>query len=632
MFKFLRRYNKWILAVGGTLLMIVFLIPQAIDTLSRQAAVGNVAWATIGPNDDDVSGKDRRECQAQLEALEVVQRASPGLAITDLPEHWYLLLLEADEAGLTGAGASAQLPSAQMDVYYQLAGRRKTVDEALGNLLAIQRMMQMYQSAGKLSDSRLRGEARRMFHSVEARILPIEASAETDAPDPAQAEIDAQFEKYSDVVPGSPDAETGAPGFGYRLPDRFKVEWITVSADSVREMIEAGDALNAVALFKHWQRYQTDKSFPEFDAETDIPDAVIEDLTQTLVDEALAEIERFMTDRIVSTWRRIDTLDGFMVLPDDWGDVRTDFAALAEEIQADRPDLPLPAFQSIGDRWLGIQDIADLGALATATTDRYGVQPVRAAQLIQAIREFGGDPAVIAQTGVAGPPLHDRDGTIVFYRVTDVDPARPPHDVTEVRDEVVRDLRLMADYERLKAMASSLKEEAKQQGLLAVALTRDVEVPAPTRVHLDSMPLLEFQLQNNFQLERASSLPVVGQHDPVIGQIVDFAMALDDTRSLFELPLEDRTMLIPVDDHMTLLLVELITQEPLTIDKLRRLTSIGLRGLLVSEELAETDITVRDAFSYDTLAKRHNFKLKVRESDTQPDDAASEDEATAQAE
>jgi hypothetical protein len=230
-------------------------------------------------------------------------------------------------------------------------------------------------------------------------------------------------------------------------------------------------------------------------------------------------------------------------------------------------------------------------------------------------------------------PLRDRDGTIVFYRVTAVDPARAPHDVSEVREDVVRDLRLMADYEQLKLASAAMENVARSQGLLAVALNRDTEVPAPVDVHLDNMPLLEFQLQNNFQLERASTLPVVGQHDDVIGQIVDFAMSLGDTRSLFELPLEKRTMLIPVDDKMTLLLVELITQAPLSIDKLRRLTSLGLRGLLVSEELAETEVSVRDAFSYETLAERHNFKVKARESTTQPDDAgdASEDEATAQA-
>ncbi len=38
MFKFLRKYNKYILAVGGTLLLITFLIPTAITGLAQRSA------------------------------------------------------------------------------------------------------------------------------------------------------------------------------------------------------------------------------------------------------------------------------------------------------------------------------------------------------------------------------------------------------------------------------------------------------------------------------------------------------------------------------------------------------------------------------------------------------------------
>ena len=46
MLKFFRKYNKWILAVGGTLLMITFLIPQAIQGLSQAGAIRTAKWAT----------------------------------------------------------------------------------------------------------------------------------------------------------------------------------------------------------------------------------------------------------------------------------------------------------------------------------------------------------------------------------------------------------------------------------------------------------------------------------------------------------------------------------------------------------------------------------------------------------
>ena len=35
MLKFLRKYNKWILVVGGVLLMVAFLAPQAIQQMPR---------------------------------------------------------------------------------------------------------------------------------------------------------------------------------------------------------------------------------------------------------------------------------------------------------------------------------------------------------------------------------------------------------------------------------------------------------------------------------------------------------------------------------------------------------------------------------------------------------------------
>ena len=47
MFKFLRKYNKWILAVGGTLLMIVFLIPQALEGLAQSAGTARATRATV---------------------------------------------------------------------------------------------------------------------------------------------------------------------------------------------------------------------------------------------------------------------------------------------------------------------------------------------------------------------------------------------------------------------------------------------------------------------------------------------------------------------------------------------------------------------------------------------------------
>ena len=55
MFQFLRKYDKWILAVGGTLLMITFLVPQAIQGLSEYSAQTGATWATVGASSESVT-------------------------------------------------------------------------------------------------------------------------------------------------------------------------------------------------------------------------------------------------------------------------------------------------------------------------------------------------------------------------------------------------------------------------------------------------------------------------------------------------------------------------------------------------------------------------------------------------
>ena len=192
-------------------------------------------------------------------------------------------------------------------------------------------------------------------------------------------------------------------------------------------------------------------------------------------------------------------MDGYRELPDDWADQRADLAEVALAIQSKYAFLEHPAYTSIGDRWLTAGDLADLEGLSTARSDRYGDRPTPVAALIAAAREFGGDPAIVMQEGIADPPLRDGDRSIVFFRRTATDPARAPHDLEEVRDAVVADLRRKADYQRLLALTGSLEATARTGGLLAIALERGLDVQGITQVHIDSPSLLTFQLQNRLQ-------------------------------------------------------------------------------------------------------------------------------------
>ena len=108
MFKFLRKYDKWILAVGGTLLLITFLVPQAIQGLSQYSAQTGATWATVGAPPAKVT---MGEAEVFRRQARLIDRLGPQNLLNRLgagsdPAHWYLLLREAREAGLVGGPGS----------------------------------------------------------------------------------------------------------------------------------------------------------------------------------------------------------------------------------------------------------------------------------------------------------------------------------------------------------------------------------------------------------------------------------------------------------------------------------------------------------------------------------------------
>ena len=102
MFKFLRKYSNWILAVGGTLLLVTFLVPQAIQGLSQYSAVSGGTWATVGDNGDKVTLGEYDLIQRQTRLIGSLGNQNPlnQIGAGKNPAHWYLLVREASAAGL----------------------------------------------------------------------------------------------------------------------------------------------------------------------------------------------------------------------------------------------------------------------------------------------------------------------------------------------------------------------------------------------------------------------------------------------------------------------------------------------------------------------------------------------------
>ena len=256
MFRFLRKYNKYILTVFGTILMVTFLVPFAFTQFLQQRNPGGTEWATLGPDGDEkLSAVDLDRAQRELRLLSAIGQAVPLYGKLDRPEHWFLLVREAQSAGLVGGAAASRLAQSgnALAQLTQLSGENpRFILETLAKLAGVSSTIGLYMGdtpyapqilTSRYSDRRFKHLAQDRFHQVTAQIVVLEASAPDEPRAFTEAQLTEQMDKYAEYLPGA-----GEMGFGYRLPDRAKIEWLVVSADSVRAIVIDSDELDPVAL------------------------------------------------------------------------------------------------------------------------------------------------------------------------------------------------------------------------------------------------------------------------------------------------------------------------------------------------------------------------------------------------
>ena len=88
--------------VGGTLLLITFLMPTAIQNCAQESAVSGATWATYD-GDKLVTGADLEASRGEMRVVELVgNQVLNSLGADRDPAHWWLLTHEAAQAGLVG--------------------------------------------------------------------------------------------------------------------------------------------------------------------------------------------------------------------------------------------------------------------------------------------------------------------------------------------------------------------------------------------------------------------------------------------------------------------------------------------------------------------------------------------------
>lgn len=619
MLKFFRKNEKlsrWILIIGMTFLMVSWLVFDRSSSFMTQLLVGRSAWATT-VDGVTITETDRARLQQETRVIGMLgDRLVQGLGLEKDPVHWYLLTLEAERAGLVGGPSDGQSRLAAMATANKVpegnlvaalcreGGQTPTeVFETLAKLNGVERYLNLVTSGpGRLSANRLEQSATTLLTAASGEMVVLQGTtAKLDVPAPTEEAIQAQLKKY-----GSQKTGEGEFGFGYRTPDRVKLEWMTIPAAAIAASVESSPALSNIELRKYWMEHQlefpavalsTSAEMPGFDSVRESVKAKV--LTETTT-EKRDEISKFITDRMQLSMRGMPQVNGYYTLPADWNQKQLTLGTLATEA-AQKFALPVPVVATSGDGWTAATEIQAISGLGSANTTRFGAQPVSAGQVVAALREFGGKSTLISQVGVVSPVLQTTAGDLYAFRVTAAEASNPPVNSDLIHDVLIADLNRVSRYEKLASMTTDIQREALDKGLGAVAQTYGGTVDQFRDLRQGEKQFLQYGLKFPGQL------PILGSDPAVVKAVVERAMSLPTGRQITDLPLAERTLVIPSSTKLAVVVVRIDGLSQMNRGEIPALVmNPRFRSVVATEQ---SGATAMDLFTREALITRNGFTL-----------------------
>lgn len=638
MFKLLRQYNQWILVVGGTLLLVAFLMPSAIQSCAQQSAVSGAPWATYGDG-KELTGHDLDRARKELAIVDLLRQNSSGtdpisaIGAHEDPAHWWMLSEEAARAGLVGGPGEGEAVLSAVAANNTALGTPTTTDTVIRNLMVASgsnrdfvlettakwrgavRLISLNQAVDRISDKRLEQFVARGVLGMSGDIVVLDARKNATIPTglPADASLDAKLEeqlkKYADKAA---PARKGKDSFGYRLPDRVKLEWMSIPKSAIESTVLNSPELQSLALRKRFAqdpaKYGADPATsPSFSAfESTVRTRTVEELTTA----KLEEVAKFASDQLGLAQRSLKRRNSYFELPEDWSAQMPAFGALASSI-AEEFGIAAPEVKTSGDAPITLEAVQQLEGLGRAGTQRFG-NMMRATQLIAGAKELS-NPNIAApiQARVAGPALTDPAGDVYLFRITEAMPSVPATDLAAVREAVLADVMSLERFQWLQQNEAALAQQANAEGLRALAEKYGSKVDFATQIR---------QYEPNFMsagMRFPSSIPGLEGDSDVIAQLVDKASVLPLTVDLATIPAENRTFVVSSPDSLSLVVMQVSELFPVSRET--------MTGLIVEPGIARAvrdpadGNLVAEMFTFDALASRLNFKRVRTEGEEDPD-------------
>ncbi len=652
MLKVFRKYNKWIMVVGGSLLMVTFLFTGTANQF--QPDPGKRVIATVG--DGSIRARDIQLAEAEWSVLTDLGLDAALRINAESGLHWLLLSLEAERAGLVGGpedGAAyfeEEAGRLAVQIVYQQAQRdgdftvftdpvvrqertnaviqqlllikdRQSggrgaltpmqIDMALAKLRGVMRMAELYATMPRISEPRAVLAVRQVQDTASAQgfVAPAELYL-ASAAEPTEAEILAHYEKYREITAGTFTADN-LFGFGYVQPPRVKLEWMTLDRNAILDAIR----LDPVAVNKFW--LQNRAQFPgEFDAEKPRVEA---ELKREKLVAVYAEADRLVRARVQAATRKLDQDEEYRVLPENWSEERPKFSQIAEELvdsvnAATGVQIPRPGVTTIGEDWVRLDEIGTLPGIGNAQF-RAGTVQGPIGELITAERKLNPNRGLIVQAGVpfVMGEITDALGNRYYLTVLDTRPTAPPASLEEVRRQVVTDVKKLKAYDLLVADADRIAQIARTDGLDAAiaALPEATSTPVPTK--LTSIRVTGVQVRSAEQALDSESL-----REKAMNAAYELGYAGQATPENLAM----RTVVEPLPRALALGVLQIENLAPITIEQFRQLPPSSM-AQLAGIELLGVDIPQEEGvFSLSAVQRRLGYKSRSDEPGDRPEPAA----------
>lgn len=498
--KWIRKNTKTMILLVMALLLVAFLLGDVIQYMGGNSRTVNTTLGRAGLYNTEFD-------TSKLQAVEAAQRLCSmlGMRVASLqPREFFLLREEARHMGIRVGAAQARQRLVDLfaektdETVSQLLRNFRLSQEGLFSLMAdgmaVEQCVMLQGLGAADSVPRMRYRYRDQNQQALFRVSAIDAAAlVSQAPEPTDAELQAFFEQHRDATPTTGGKELS---FGYRLPDRVRIEYLTIAPEEVKNF-----RLRATDVQKFFEENRTRymKSVAPASAATSEPanpeqvpmtfeeaeSRVREDCRQAKsIDEAQKILNDLRAEAYAPWFAQPIAENGYRKAPDNQITLEqirdkhsskhplqygaTELAS-AEDL---RTLFPRPPVYKAGSTTLPLTTYAlHVEGLFNPESDRNSESLAV------------GEPSQILLTtnfvqgkSVAYQPY--------LFRVIEVAPAGPPTEIGPLKETVRRDLKLKRAFDQAQAAAESLAAKAREAGLTeavqgASELKRLLGEPAP---------------------------------------------------------------------------------------------------------------------------------------------------------